>query len=145
MAGRPWLGTAGWCVGLLVRRWGLAALSLLSTLQLEKHAVPLRETIKCICPVAAGEKKRDFNSRMLWFMRLGCKDRFKTNANQHKCFSHSSSPEKVLINYKITLKPMYIKIFISQSFAKPTLKSQFIASYFVTIISVLFWEVGSPI
>lgn len=103
--------------------------SLLSTLQLEKHAVPFGETIKSVCPVPAGEKKRDFSSRGLWFMRSACKDRFKTNANQHKCFSHSSSPEKVLINYKITLKPIYINLFISQSFTKPTLKSQFVSSF----------------
>lgn len=29
---------------------------------------------------------------------------------------------------------MYIKIFISQSFTKPTLKYHFVASYFVTIL-----------
>lgn len=122
----------------------MAALSLLSTLQLEKLAVPLRETIKCVCPVAAGEKKRDFNSRILWFMRSACKDRFKTNANQHKCFSHSSSPEKMLINYEITLY-VYIKTFISQIFTKPTLKSQFVAFYFITTILIPLWEVGSPV
>lgn len=118
---------------------------LFSTLQLEKHAVPLREAVKCICPVAAGEKKQDFNSRILWFVRSACKDRFKSNANQHKCFSHSSSPEKELINHKITLKPMYIKIFISQSFTKPTLKSHFVASYFVTTILIPLWGVSSPV
>lgn len=55
------------------------------------------------------ERKGDFNSGILWPARSACKGRQKSKANQHKCFSHSSSLEKELISLKVPLNLRILK------------------------------------
>lgn len=61
--------------------------------------------LQCGC----GEQTWDFNSRILWSARSACEDRLKSNANEHKCFSHNSSQEKELINRRLTLNLCILK------------------------------------